>query len=377
MRNGRYLIDPDGVDLGDPAFEVFCDFIDGSTRTSHDGTDSIEIPTCSGEDCFRRTLSYSASMNQLKSLIELSDSCSQSIRFDCLMAPLNDDGVNYGAWINRDGRKEIYFDGDNHGVHMCRCSLTESCRGNAGHKCNCDAQNPTFQSDEGVITSARALPITGFNYYGLNFNSQMANVSFGPLICKGAKYFAPGRSCKDLKLQGAAISGYHNLEFANNQIQTAFCDFAKSLNDPNLQRNVAEPERVMFEVSSQHTGNLVLKATNSITYNKVVFSRGPAMVNIDTGIFTAPKPGTYRFFLQTTSGQGEGSINRLTARVNGVKHDSAHTHGSFSSENTVIHFSFTGRLNQGDTVDVIVDMGAIFISSRWGYTVFAGEQSRV
>ncbi len=64
------------------------------------------------------------------------------------MAPLNDDGVNYGTWINRDGGKEVYFDGNTSGVHTCTCHTNGSCI-DPDNKCNCDSQYLLDLTDEG------------------------------------------------------------------------------------------------------------------------------------------------------------------------------------------------------------------------------------
>ena len=68
-----------------------------------------------------------------------------------MMAPLNDDGVNYGTWINRNGEKEIYFDGATSGVHVCACHTidTNSSCIDPTNKCNCDSQYPLELADEG------------------------------------------------------------------------------------------------------------------------------------------------------------------------------------------------------------------------------------
>ena len=81
----------------------------------------------------------------------------------------------------------------------------------------------------GVITNMDVLPIVGFNYHGLHFESEkvlkylnvkhiifmililQGLISYGPLVCKGVKPFSPGQSCQDLKLQGATTSGFYQV----------------------------------------------------------------------------------------------------------------------------------------------------------------------
>ena len=76
---------------------------------------------------FKLSLNYQPSLKQLSNLIDLSSDCQQEIRFDCYSAPLFDDGIYYGSWLNNKGEKEIYFHGSNSGNHICQCGLTNSC----------------------------------------------------------------------------------------------------------------------------------------------------------------------------------------------------------------------------------------------------------
>ncbi len=109
--------------------------------------------------------------------MDLSQSCTQSIKFGCDLAPLEDDDVDYGTWINRNGEKEIYFVGSNSGTHMCSCALTNTCADPA-YNCNCDAQFHDMFHDLGTITDMSALPITGFNYYGLQRDDELVSFCF-------------------------------------------------------------------------------------------------------------------------------------------------------------------------------------------------------
>ena len=50
--------------------------------------------------------------SQILALIELSSYCSQSFSYDCLLAPLTDEGVDYAYWTDRHGDNYHYFTGD-------------------------------------------------------------------------------------------------------------------------------------------------------------------------------------------------------------------------------------------------------------------------
>ena len=70
-----------------------------------------------------KILDSNASMKQMKTLIDISQSCTQEIQFECYLSSLYTKKKCLGAWINRDGKKEFYFVGSNHNHHVCSCGL--------------------------------------------------------------------------------------------------------------------------------------------------------------------------------------------------------------------------------------------------------------
>ena len=48
---------------------------------------------------------------QILSLIELSEKCEQEFHYECNLAPLSDNGVDYAFWEDRHGDKNTYFTG--------------------------------------------------------------------------------------------------------------------------------------------------------------------------------------------------------------------------------------------------------------------------
>ena len=51
--------------------------------------------------------------------------------------------------------------------------------------CNCDANDPVWMSDAGIITSMDKLPITAFSYGPLEYEIERANITIGRLKCQG------------------------------------------------------------------------------------------------------------------------------------------------------------------------------------------------
>ena len=63
-------------------------------------------------------------MAQIQSLIQLSESCQQEIIYECFLSALQDQGTNFGYWLDKNGNKQIYWTGQNYGNHICSCYLT-------------------------------------------------------------------------------------------------------------------------------------------------------------------------------------------------------------------------------------------------------------
>ena len=50
-------------------------------------------------------------MYQIVSLIELAAYCEQEIQYDCTLAPLTAEDVNYAFWEDRQGETNVYYTG--------------------------------------------------------------------------------------------------------------------------------------------------------------------------------------------------------------------------------------------------------------------------
>ena len=71
------------------------------------------------EGCYTRNITYISgltqepmSMYQIVSLIELAAYCEQEIRYDCTLAPLTDEDINFAFWEDRQGKNNVYYTGD-------------------------------------------------------------------------------------------------------------------------------------------------------------------------------------------------------------------------------------------------------------------------
>ena len=109
-----YHIDPDGPLTGSQPFRVWCDF-------SEDGRAITEVEKCELPGCYKHDIVYTAPEDQIQALIQLSENCQQTVRYDCLMAPLMDDGINFGFWNDQQGDPQYYWEGSHSGEHLCSC----------------------------------------------------------------------------------------------------------------------------------------------------------------------------------------------------------------------------------------------------------------
>ena len=125
-QSGTYEIDLDGPDsMAEPSM-VFCDFTTNSTEIRHDQQSEIMIEKCQDGDfgCHQTDLSYDVPMDQIRALIDSSECCEQSIRFDCFLAPLLSFGSDHmGFWKDWNGTSRTFFHGtlDSNTPHICQC----------------------------------------------------------------------------------------------------------------------------------------------------------------------------------------------------------------------------------------------------------------
>ena len=189
-KSDYYFIDPDGPLNGEEPIRVYCDFTEdyGFTKIPHDSENRIEVTHCKEPGCYSRPIVYDSSMEQMKNLIELSESCSQFIRYDCYLSPLKDDGVNLASWVDQNGQDQIYWSGSNYGNHVCSCHFSEEgciLDDVLNTTCNCDSKSPAVLFDLGYITNSSALPITELKFGGMDYEPQLGFHTLGKLNCGG------------------------------------------------------------------------------------------------------------------------------------------------------------------------------------------------
>jgi len=313
--SGTYAIDPDGPLMGDEPFEVFCRFENGIAITEiiHDKDEEVNIIPCADPFCFSLELQYPTTMDQITAIKDISESCTQDITYGCFLSGLSLNDNPIGEWINQNGDPEIYFTGANHNTHICECGVQGNCSGSAeDYLCNCDYQIPIIQEDAGTITDMSALPILGFKYGMMEYDSQMANIRIGRLQCRGKKSIEPNlltESCQNMKTQGIMTSGHYIL----NDQSIVYCNMAKPLSDSKIQTHVGHLSYsdVMFIVTRTLDQGCI--DTGIISFDEKVVDRSNNF-NIQNGVFVSPKKGSY--FFQFNSRIANGDSCEIQVYVN-------------------------------------------------------------
>merc|ERR1712142_37906 len=363
--SGTYEIDRDGEAKGEFPIEVYCDFESGTTEVLHNLDEQAwTVPHCEEQFCSELNITYSATMSQIKALIEPSASCEQEIAFDCFLAPLVYNDVYIGAWSDRYGEKQIYFDGANYGNHMCACDRNNSCFGSEtfANKCNCDNTfEHEWKEDLGYISNKTALPITGFYYGFLIYDVMEAMVEIGRLKCSGqAIYSETPNSCRDLKMRGEQKSGLYLIEDSD------FSDFSMitkcNMDGPDYDeveetrlgwtRFSTGPAKVVFTVRNSDTYEG--PHNSSIHFDEVILNTG---VSFERDTFTAPVQGDYEFSFSALSTGGDGHHFTIDIMVNN------NFYQRMTADNyqfTYLSKSWTIPLITGDKVSLVLQDGAFY-----------------
>ncbi|XP_068720459.1 adhesion G protein-coupled receptor L4-like, partial [Montipora capricornis] len=122
-----------------------------------------------------------------QALARRSEWCHQYVDFGCRKAKLltGDSDEKLGFWVSSDGVYQNYWGGAEAGLQSCACGIDNpnSCV-DRNKKCNCDAGEDKWNSDEGYLNSTTLLPVVEVIFKGVVPNTE-ANYSVGHLYCAG------------------------------------------------------------------------------------------------------------------------------------------------------------------------------------------------
>ncbi|KAK2556574.1 Neurexin-4 [Acropora cervicornis] len=187
----HYIIDPDG-ELGEDSFAVFCNMTDkggmGVTAVSHDSESRILVhgyESAGSYSRYSRDIHYSGvSLAQIKGLVERSNECEQSIKYECRNSLIFYERESFAWWVSRDGQMMTYWTGEGEIKRGCACSATKSCT-NPSKLCNCDMNDPELREDSGLITNKSHLPVTQLRFGDTGEHKEDGYHTLGKLKCYG------------------------------------------------------------------------------------------------------------------------------------------------------------------------------------------------
>ncbi|XP_017314493.2 contactin-associated protein-like 5 isoform X2 [Ictalurus punctatus] len=188
--SGFFSIDPDG---SGPLTHtvVYCNMSEEKVWMviGHNNSKPVSVQGSSFQKPHVMKLNYSASLQQLTTLLHRAQHCQQEVVYRCRKSRLFNtwDGTPLSWWKDRAGEKRTYWAGLLPGVQQCSCSLAENCI-DMNHFCNCDADRSSWENDTGLLSYKEHLPVTEMVVGDTNRSGSEAVYRVGSLQCHGDRF---------------------------------------------------------------------------------------------------------------------------------------------------------------------------------------------
>ncbi|CAG0912913.1 unnamed protein product, partial [Notodromas monacha] len=366
--SGIYTIDPDGSGVGESAFMVECNMETGATVIPHNLNLENQVARCLLPGCEVRKVNYQVTISQIKALKEVSTSCQQEIKVNCLGATLSAaSGTQNAWWVGIDGSTRNYNwhrSATGESAHFCACQETRTCQDPA-LTCNCDSSSNVRLSDVGSIDDISKLPITELHFGGVSeIGNQMMSYTLGNFFCTGKKDpISTTSTCKDLFAAGNQASGMHWIDGppGSEKVELVVCKMAG--------QTVAQSPPLLSLVRNALTFNCrrmhsYAKAKTVIPFDSVVTNH-PDSVHKEAGTVTVRTPGVYYVRLTVDT---YGILSTLVCiRKNGVNEACVFGKDDGGQSQGTILFC-----QANDVLDSYLVHGAIAESSQQFFTQFSG-----
>uniref|UniRef100_A0A8C9SSW0 Contactin-associated protein-like 5 n=1 Tax=Scleropages formosus TaxID=113540 RepID=A0A8C9SSW0_SCLFO len=187
--SGYFTIDPDGSGPLGSAL-VYCNMTEDKVWTvvTHNNTELMKVKGSTLQRPYTMRFNYSASTEQLSTLVTKSEHCQQEVVYRCRKSRLFNtwDGTPLSWWVDRSGERRTYWGGFLPGVQQCSCSLDENCI-DMNYFCNCDADREA--NDTGILSYKDHLPVSEITIGDTNRTGSEAAYRIGPLHCYGDRFF--------------------------------------------------------------------------------------------------------------------------------------------------------------------------------------------
>uniref|UniRef100_A0AAR2KTR4 Contactin associated protein family member 5b n=1 Tax=Pygocentrus nattereri TaxID=42514 RepID=A0AAR2KTR4_PYGNA len=188
--SGFFSIDPDGSGPLKPTV-VYCNMTEEKVWmvVGHNGSAPVSVKGSSLQKPHVMKLNYSATLQQLSTLLHRAEHCQQEVLYRCRKSRLFNtwDGTPLSWWLDRGGERRTYWGGFLPGVQQCSCSLAENCI-DMNYFCNCDADRNSWENDTGLLSYKDHLPVTEIVVGDTNRTGSEAVYKVGPLQCYGDRF---------------------------------------------------------------------------------------------------------------------------------------------------------------------------------------------
>ncbi|KAJ8350552.1 hypothetical protein SKAU_G00256820, partial [Synaphobranchus kaupii] len=188
--SGFFSIDPDGSGPLGPTL-VYCNMTGERVWTvvPHNNTEAVRVKGSTLQKPYIMSFNYSASPEQLRSLVAGSEQCQQEVVYHCRKSRLFNTkvGTPLSWWMDRSGERRTYWGGFLPGVQQCSCSLDGNCI-DMNYFCNCDANRDSWANDTGLLSYKDHLPMSEIAIGDTNRTGAEAVYKIGPLRCFGDRF---------------------------------------------------------------------------------------------------------------------------------------------------------------------------------------------
>jgi len=191
-----------------------------------------------------------------------------------------------------------------------------------------------------------------------------ASYTLGRFECIGQAVIpSKPTNCQDLFKIGHTLSGFYDVKGSSTQISSTYCDFSKSPTETGYETRYG-----FVDVKSSPVHFFVVRTSEwstpgTIPFEKEYLNLGSGM-NLASGVFTAPKAGTYAFFFKGKGsgiGSGFAGYGAVFLQRNGmdIAEGYSRINGATGGYSTLsVHATL--KLNKGDTITIRYTEGIIF-----------------